>query len=61
MNDEIEKELLKFGEVEKVSSIFKLYLVNTTRKNKENILKINGVISVKDDEVAELMPLSYNV
>lgn len=58
MNPDIEKQLLKYGELEIASNIFKIYMLNTSESNLDEITKIKGVITITKEGKAKLMPLS---
>lgn len=53
----IEKELMKFGNVELVSKFFNLYAIETMPENRIEIEKIPDVISVREERGCRLMPV----
>ncbi len=57
MGQNIEKKLQSIGEVEAVSRVFKIYLVTTSEKNRNKIEDMDEVISIREEEKAELMPV----
>lgn len=58
MNEEIEKKLAVYGDLEVVSKLLKIYLIRTAHNNYQKLLDTDGVISVKEEDTVELMPLS---
>ena len=57
MEEELERKLMSLGEVEEISRIFYSYLVTTTDKNIEFIKSMKEVISVREEDKGELMPV----
>ena len=57
MEEELERKLMSLGEVEEISRIFYSYLVTTTDKNIEIIKSMKEVISVREEDKGELMPV----